>query len=210
LARYKIGAFSMGIKGAFLWRVAVEKVSASAYMSILIAFITHLLEEGKSPEEINTILKKSGYVVAEKLIMEYMEREPFPENLKDFAKATNLWMKMFAGKDFDKIFIDVEEDGKKVRIHMIVRDNPLTKNIEAPNPDLKLDNLLAGIFEAAARMGADYMEETKVGIKKLSCEEVRCISAGSDACEFVLEIELSDEGARKVKEKLKLGRNTIR
>ncbi len=198
------------IKGEFLWRITVEKVSASAYASLLIAFVTYLLEEGRTPEEINAILKKSGYVVAERLIMEYMNKQPFPSNIKEFARTTSLWTKMFIGKDFDKIVVDVQDEGKKVLVHMSIKDNPLTKNIEAPNPNLRLDSILAGIFEAAARMGIDYMEETKLGAKKISCEEIKCVSAGDDVCEFILEFELEEEGAKKVIEKLKIGKNIIR
>jgi len=197
----------MSLRDKFLvslfWKIGIEKVNVSAYQSILIGFITYLLEEDKSPQEINEILKKVGAAGVEKQIMEYTERKPFPKDLSEFAKAADLWIKMYAGKYFDKIYMDISEDGRKISIHWILKDNILSKGIDSPNLNIKMDSYIAGIIEGAAIVGADYMEETKKGYESIKCDEIRCRATGDEHCEFVLEVRLEDEATKIVREKYK-------
>ncbi len=195
---------------SLFWKFGVEKVSVSAYQSLLIGFVTYLIEEGKNPEEINDILKKVGSAGVEKQIMEYTEKRPFPKNLIEFAKAADIWIKMYAGKYFDKIFVEVNEDGRKISLHWILKNNILTKDIESPNLKVKLDSFIAGIIEGAAVFGADYMEETKKGYEYIKCDEIKCITTGDGYCEFVLEARLSEEAAEFVKGKYNAGKTQLK
>ena len=172
----------LAIRGIFSWPEA-EKVNAQLFRATVHAFVAHILEKHRDPDDINEALHKIGRNMGKMLFVTYLDQlSTIARDVKELSGMNNMGFKFFFGKTFDEIIL--EESDTNITIKLRIEDCPICRDIVLPRRDVFFCEPMAGVFEWIGEQLADYM-----GVKSIRCRETRCRARGDKFCEFSFFIE---------------------
>ncbi|OYT27726.1 MAG: hypothetical protein B6U95_05675 [Thermofilum sp. ex4484_82] len=188
----------MGIRGFIAWKFIAKKTRRILFQSLVASTIEYLENLGKKPSEIYKDLKEIGKKMGMWIYSEYLSKAgSASKSIWDHGANFNLGFKFFTGKTFDNIYYNISENGKDVKIHYIIKDNPICKGIKPPAPEIKPSAIVAGVFEWIEENRKEDWNATSV-----TCDEVKCIASGDEFCEIVFHFKLNEKGAEEVLKKI--------
>lgn len=139
------------------------------------------------------------------LFQKYLEVGEFHEELEKIPENYDFAYDVFVGVDFDDIWYVIPESREYFEVHFRIYDNPTSKRISSPNPEIKVDNFMAGVIEWISQLLEDDLNT-----EKITCNEIECKAAGDDYCEYVLKFEWAQEMAHKTLKKFDIGTHTVK
>ncbi len=190
----KLVILKMGIKGSIAWYLMTEKINLVVFKALLHS-VTGYIVENEGVENTYEVLKELGRKGGKWIIMHYLEKtKPVAETVKDYWKAANLGIKIFLGKEFDEIFYDVREGGRKVLLVLRIKNNPICKDMISPDPRIRFSATLAGTLEWILT----ELRKDVFGAQSVRVDETKCIAVGDEYCEFTIEWTFSEERAESI------------
>lgn len=170
---------TMSFLRKLLGRKPKEDTKLFLFRGLFSSTISYIVSASESPSEANQILKNMGREAAEMLFQKYLEVGEIHANLEKIPYDFNYAYKTFAGEEFDDIWSLVPEGKQLCEIHFRIYDNPTSKNLKSPNPEIKVDNFMAGVMEWSFQLLKEDLN-----VQEVSSDEIKCQAAGDDYCEY--------------------------
>ncbi len=156
-----------------------DKISIALFGGVYSQIVSHLLKDGKSPEEVNEILKKFGKNMGERLVIMSGFVDYFKSGinkLEDVAKSVALIYKMHTNQELS----DIKISGSGDLIEASDTHCAFCRDVKLGEmPDLHYCETFSGIIE--------YLLD--IYGWNITVHEKECKATGADKCTWVIRIK---------------------
>ncbi len=178
------------VGGRLRWIFRTEKINIVAFKALQMAIIQDMLNNGKSPMEIQKYIESLGRYFGDLLYIDYHARGgKIAQSIADIGQIANLFYISIFGESLDKIYYSFNRETNSIYLHLIAYGGfPTCRGIVSPHPNIKLGAFLVG--------GINRMLELKKGeleYREAYSWEKNCVCTGEEKCEIIIKFVVDDK-----------------